>query len=82
MYTAKSGCSPKKNWKQGSIFAFMSSLHTAMRLRPYFIAKSEGCKFYCGSDAHTGTELQNLRAWFERGIEDLGLTEDDKFIIK
>ena len=51
-------------------------------LRPYFIAKSEGCKFYCGSDAHTGTELQNLRPWFERGIEDLGLTEDDKFIIK
>jgi histidinol phosphatase-like PHP family hydrolase len=51
-------------------------------LRPYFIAKAEGCKFYCGSDAHTGNELQNLRAWFERGIEDLGLTEDDKFIIK
>jgi len=51
-------------------------------LRPYFIAKSEGCKFYCGSDAHTGTELQNLRPWFERAIDDLGLTEDDKFILK
>lgn len=51
-------------------------------LRPYRIAKEEGCKFYCGSDAHTGPGLQNIRPWFERAIDDLGLTEDDKFILK
>ncbi|MBQ2242147.1 MAG: PHP domain-containing protein [Clostridia bacterium] len=51
-------------------------------LRPYRIAKDEGCKFYCGTDAHTGKEFENVRPAFERGIADLGLTEDDKLIIK
>ena len=51
-------------------------------LRMFRIAKAMGCKFYCGSDAHTGAELQNVRPWFERAIDDLGLTEDDKFILK
>lgn len=51
-------------------------------LRPYRIAKAEGCKFYCGSDAHTGKEFLDVRRWFERGIADLELTEDDKLIIK
>ena len=51
-------------------------------LRPYRIAKEEGCKFYLGSDAHHPAGLENTRKWFERGIEDLGLTEEDKFILK
>ena len=51
-------------------------------LRPFRIAKEEGCKFYCGTDAHTGKEFADVRRWFERGIADLELTEDDKLIIK
>lgn len=51
-------------------------------LRPFRIAKEEGCKFYCGSDAHHPASFETARKWFERGIEDLGLTEEDKFILK
>ena len=50
-------------------------------LRPYRIAKEHGCKFYLGSDAHHPAGLDAAKERFLRGIEDLGLTEDDKFII-
>ena len=48
-------------------------------LRPYFIAKSEGCKFYCGSDAHHPKGFETFLTVYERAIDMLGLTEDDKF---
>ncbi len=48
-------------------------------LRPFRIAKEEGCKFYCGSDAHHPASFETARKWIERGAEDLGLTEEDKF---
>ena len=51
-------------------------------LRPFRIAKEEGCKFYCGSDVHHPENFANVRKWIERGIDDLGLTEEDKFILK
>jgi histidinol phosphatase-like PHP family hydrolase len=50
-------------------------------LRPYRIAKQCGCKFYCGSDAHHPDELDNAKAIFERAIDLLELTEEDKFVI-
>ena len=50
-------------------------------LRPLRIAKECGCKFYYGSDAHKGREFGVWRN-FERAAEMLGLTEDDKFVIK
>lgn len=50
-------------------------------LRPYRIAKEEGCKFYTGSDAHHPSELYEAPKFFARAVEDLGLTEDDKFRI-
>lgn len=50
-------------------------------LRPYRIAKSVGCKFYLGSDAHHPAGLLAAPAIFERAIDLLGLTEDDKFVI-
>ncbi|MBE6651473.1 MAG: PHP domain-containing protein [Ruminococcaceae bacterium] len=50
-------------------------------LRPYRIARSCGCKFYCGSDAHHPETLDKAKAIFERAIDMLELTEDDKFII-
>ncbi len=50
-------------------------------LRPYRIAKSCGCKFYLGSDAHHPKELDAAPEIFERAITALDLSEDDKFII-
>ncbi|MBO5453361.1 MAG: PHP domain-containing protein [Clostridia bacterium] len=50
-------------------------------LKPYRIAKDCGCKFYLGSDAHHPLSLDNAKARLEKGIELLGLTEEDKFII-
>lgn len=50
-------------------------------LRIYRIAKKCNCKFYCGSDAHHPETLDNAKRIFERAIDLLELTEDDKFII-
>lgn len=51
-------------------------------LKPYRIAKEAGCKFYCGSDAHHPNSLDEAKAIFERAIDLLELTEDDKFILE
>ena len=50
-------------------------------LRPFRIAKEHGCKFYCGSDSHHPKGLDRMKEIFERAIDRLGLTEDDKFHI-
>lgn len=54
---------------------------TEVVLRPYRIAKQCGCKFYCGSDAHHPDALDRAKAIFERAVDLLELTEEDKFII-
>ena len=48
-------------------------------LRVFEIAKSCGCKFYMGSDAHTPKTLDEAKAIFERAIDYLELKESDKF---
>lgn len=50
-------------------------------LRPYKIAKEAGCRFYCGSDAHHPETLDKAGKIFERAVDLLELTEDDKFCI-
>lgn len=50
-------------------------------LRPYKIAKKCGCKFYLGSDAHTQKTLENVKTIFEKAVDLLELTEEDKFLI-
>lgn len=50
-------------------------------LRPYKIAKQCGCKFYCGSDAHHPDGLNQAKVIFEKAVDLLELTEEDKFII-
>ena len=50
-------------------------------LRPYRIAKEEGCKFYCGSDSHHPSDFAPLRARYKRVIGALGLTEEDKYFV-
>lgn len=48
-------------------------------MRPYYIAKDCGCKFYLGSDAHKESALENIKAEFENIISLLDLSENDKF---
>ncbi|MBQ4323900.1 MAG: hypothetical protein IJC19_08160 [Clostridia bacterium] len=48
-------------------------------LRPYFIAKECGCKFYLGSDAHSAAALEGAMKRFEDMVSALDLTEEDKF---
>ena len=48
-------------------------------MRPFFIAKDCGCKFYVGSDSHALKAFEPAYATIERAIDTLGLTEDDKF---
>ena len=50
-------------------------------LRIYRIAKQHGCKFYMGSDAHSVRDMSTVKEIFERAIDLLELTEDDKFHI-
>ena len=50
-------------------------------LRMFRIAKRCGCKFYCGSDAHQPIGLDTAKEAFERAIDYLELTEEDKFHI-
>jgi len=50
-------------------------------LRPFRVAKAQGCKFYLGSDAHHPEEFKDFSEIFERAISDLGLTENDKFYV-
>jgi histidinol phosphatase-like PHP family hydrolase len=50
--------------------------------RPYKIAKSCGCKFYFGSDAHKPEDFAKAIARMELFIDELKLSESDKFILQ
>ncbi len=50
-------------------------------LRPFRIAKWQGCKFYLGSDSHHPRSFAGFRDVFARAITLLELNESDKFII-
>ena len=50
-------------------------------LRPYFIAKECGCKFYLGSDSHKTSALASAKENFENVITLLNLEEKHKFHI-
>ena len=73
---ASAGCGIELNFE--TFFDYSESeLDELMRV--YRIAKSEGCKFYFGSDAHHPEELVRSKEKFEAVVDLLGLTEDDKF---
>ncbi len=48
-------------------------------LRPYKIAKQQGCKFYLGSDGHHPARLKTALDRFKQIIDRLELQESDKF---
>ncbi len=50
-------------------------------LRPYFIAKEKGCRFYLGSDAHHPNGLDGAMKRFHAMVDLLDLSEKDKFHI-
>lgn len=52
---------------------------TAVILRPYQIAKEQGCRFYLGSDAHLTVDLKGAPHRFSRMVELLNLSETDRF---
>ncbi len=60
---------------------FSSEEEKNIILRPYFIAKDCGCKFYLGSDAHKVSALSEAKDNFERIITLLDLEEKHKFIV-
>ena len=51
-------------------------------LRIYKIAKACKCKFYLGSDAHHLDKFDIMMPVFDRAVNLLGLSEDDKFILR
>lgn len=51
-------------------------------LRPFRIAKDQGCKFYLGSDAHHPDVFDRVTELFARGVRVLDLKENDKFHVK
>lgn len=61
---------------------FSSEEEKNIILRPYFIAKDCGCKFYLGSDSHRTDALKNAKENFERIIDLLSLEEKDKFTLR
>ena len=51
-------------------------------LRPYRIAREQGCKFYVGSDSHHPNGFDGVCDKFRLAAEILGLTEDDQFVLE
>ena len=62
-------------------FSDFSDSEADLVLRPFRIAKKEGCKFYYGSDAHHPARFPEGMKTCEKVVELLGLTESDKFRI-
>jgi hypothetical protein len=73
---AKAGVGIELNFEPFKCAHIMDSV-----LRPYKIAIECGCKFYLGSDAHTTGMLNKAMADFEKMIDLLDLTEDQKYVV-
>ena len=52
-----------------------------IHLRPYRIAKEEGCRFYLGSDAHSLVRFEKMKENFQKITDLLELDDSYKFII-
>ncbi len=80
LYSVFSKCSEKGAGVELNMKTLaMNEEEKQILLRPYYIAKDCGCKFYLGSDAHKTTALENTKAEFEDIITLLDLKEEHKF---
>lgn len=80
LYDVFSDCAKKRiGIELNTKSIFNSEEEKEILLRPYFIAKDCGCKFYLGSDAHKVSALSGAKENFERIIDLLDLKETDKF---
>ena len=73
--SAKKGLGIELNMKS----IFNSEEEKEALLRPFFIAKECGCKFYLGSDAHKTEALKGAKQNFLNIVDLLDLKEEDKF---
>jgi histidinol phosphatase-like PHP family hydrolase len=76
---AERGMGVELNFSEELMYSVSTPEDEAILLHPYRIAKEMGCKFYLGGDAHDPECLASRRMWFERMVDLLDLTEDDKF---
>ena len=74
---AEKGCGIELNMPLG----VTKTEYKETMLRPYRIAKEQGCKFYLGSDAHHPKNLDEAKKRFEEVVDALELQESDKFHI-
>lgn len=82
LYRIFSSCAEKKiGIELNTKTIFNSEEEKEILLRPYFVAKDCGCKFYLGSDAHKREALSQAKENFERIITLLDLKEEDKFLL-
>ena len=80
MYSVFKECSRKGAGIELNIKTInMTNEQKEILLRPYFIAKECGCKFYLGSDSHKAEALACAKENFEDIIITLNLKECDKF---
>lgn len=61
-------------------FSRKSAAHVQSIINLYAILRECGCRFYFGSDAHHPEALYSAPKIFENAVNELGLTEDDRFI--
>ena len=74
---AEKGCGIELNMPLG----VTKTEYKETMLRPYRIAKAQGCKFYLGSDAHHPSALDVAVSRFTEFVDALDLQESDKFHI-
>lgn len=82
MYSLFSECSRKGAGIELNVKTIdMTDEQKDVFLRPYFIAKECGCKFYLGSDSHKTSAFKFAKDNFENVITLLDLNESDKFLL-
>ena len=82
LYTLFSDCAQKGIGIELNMKTIFSSEEEKdIMLRPYYIAKDCGCRFYLGSDSHKISALSTAKENFENIITLLDLKESDKFIL-
>lgn len=79
LFTKAAGCGCGIELNMSDFSFRCSEPETVLRI--YRIAKECGCKFYCATDAHHPGSFAMAKDIFNRAIDLLELSENDKFLI-